>query len=98
MASNSILIHSISPEEFKQLIVQTIMEVLGKDMPFSEEPELLTSEQVQSILGVSKVTLYQWRKSGKIPYHRISRKVYYKKKELMEALIILPKGKGRRCI
>ncbi len=51
-----------------------------------EEDQLIKIDEVCKILQVSKVTVHSWKKAGKIPFHRISNKVYFKKSEILEAL------------
>jgi excisionase family DNA binding protein len=50
------------------------------------EDELLKIPEVASILGVSIVTIHQWKKSGKLCFHRLGGRVFFKKSEILEAL------------
>lgn len=51
-----------------------------------ESEELLSIEEVCQIFNVSKVTLYKWKKKGLIPYYKMSRRVYFKKSEVVDSL------------
>ena len=62
-------------EEFKQFV----------NTPKTEYDELLTIEQTAKLLHVSKVTIHKWKKQRLIPFHRIGRRIMFKKKELIEA-------------
>ena len=48
--------------------------------------ELMTIEQACLFLHVSKVTIHKWKKKKSIFAHRIGRRIYFKKHELMEAM------------
>ncbi|WP_417861483.1 helix-turn-helix domain-containing protein [Winogradskyella sediminis] len=49
----------------------------------SEKDELLTPDDVCALLGISKVTLWNWQKSGKIKSYGIGAKRFYKKAEIL---------------
>jgi len=56
-----------------------MMEILTKN--------LYDQNDVAALLGVSKQTLYNWRRNGQLPCTRkIGRKYYYRKDELEELL------------
>lgn len=64
----------------------------------SELPDvLLKIEDVCNLLKVSKVTIHKWKKEGKIPYHRISSRIFFKRSEVLSSLKSddLSKWKGR---
>lgn len=48
--------------------------------------DLITDEELQKRLQVSRTTLYNWRKSGIIPYRRIGNKLRYSWKAVLEVL------------
>ena len=50
------------------------------------EQELITDDEMQRRLGVSRTTLYNWRKDGTIPYLRIGKKLFYRWKEIISKL------------
>jgi len=95
---NSILISEVSPEQLKDMLKEALREILHENgsLPKQEEDGLLTSEEMMKMFGITKITLYLWRKKKLMPYHRIARKIYYKKSEVSEALKFLPNYKGRR--
>jgi len=74
-----------------------------KQEPSSEpaEGKLLNIEEACALLHVSKVTIHKWKKQKLIFSHRIGRKIYFKKEELLQSLfssenkknISLPKKK-----
>ena len=50
------------------------------------ELELITDDEMQRRLGVSRTTLYNWRKEGTLPYLRIGKKLFYRWKEIINKL------------
>lgn len=48
--------------------------------------DLITDEELQKRLQVSRTTLYNWRKAGIIPYRRIGNKLRYSWKAVLEVL------------
>ncbi len=59
-----------------------------QNLSFDNLPELLTLEEVSSLLRVSKITLKRWGKKGKLPAIRINSRGdrRYKKQEVMRFL------------
>lgn len=50
------------------------------------EQDLITDDEMQRRLGVSRTTLYNWRKEGTIPYVRIGKKLFYRWKEIINKI------------
>lgn len=48
--------------------------------------ELMTIEEACQFLHVSKVTIHKWKKRKLIFSHRIGRKIYFKRHELLAAM------------
>lgn len=46
--------------------------------------EVLSVDEVCKRLNVSRTTVYEWRRSGKVPSHQIGRRVFFKKSELLK--------------
>ncbi|MCF8369435.1 MAG: helix-turn-helix domain-containing protein [Bacteroidales bacterium] len=38
------------------------------------------------MLNISKVTLHNWKKAGKIPFYRINRRLYFRRSEIVGLL------------
>ena len=83
------VLNTLSLSEFKDLISEGVTTGLGSinkaEEPVSET-ELLNISQVCDLLKISKVTLHKWKRLGKLPYHRISNKIYFKKDEVIAHL------------
>lgn len=88
---NKILFIDLEPDELRALIKDSIFEALEKQ-PISSLPqqsdsdELLRLNQVAELLQVSKVTIHNWKRTGKLPFHRISNKIFFKKSEVISSL------------
>ena len=95
MEKQTILIQS-SPEDLAKLINAGIKEqleafkksLLAKDA----NDELLTREEACEYLKIDPSTLWHWQNRGKVIDYKISgNRIYYKRSELLEALIPLKK-------
>ena len=93
----TILLHNITPDEFKNELILSIKEVIqGLLLETKQEKpaEYLTRKQVSEILKVSIVTLTQWDKVGVIQPYRIGNLIRYKSNEIEEALIKINYGRN----
>jgi len=52
----------------------------------NQETGLMNMEEVIQFLKVSKVTIHNWKKKGIITSHKMGRKLYFKRSELLEAI------------
>lgn len=68
----------------EEQIVRTIKKLLNSN-PVNGE-ELLTIERTCELFQISKVTLHKWKKSGRLPYVKVDRKVYFKASDITEFL------------
>ena len=92
------MISEYSPEQFRDMLKALLKELLSEvqNLPSQDDGKLLSSQDLLEMLHVSKITLYEWRRKKLIPYHRVARRIYYKKSEIMDAMTKLPNHKGRR--
>lgn len=81
---------TLSREELKNLIREAIAECNSPDNANSNDVQqsetLIKIDDVCELLKVSKVTIHKWKKEGKIPFHRISNRVFFKKTEILGAI------------
>lgn len=78
---------SISSDELKELIQDCINLEFGKISNQVKEPsDLIKAKEAGMLLQVSKVTLYNWMKEGKITGYYLGSRLYFKKSELVESL------------
>lgn len=57
-----------------------------EEIQISPEDTLMDMEETLKFLKVSKVTIHNWKKGGIIKSHKMGRKLYFKKVELLDAL------------
>ena len=78
---------SITPDELKDIVTSAVRQELSKQKQKDDsQDDLLKIEQVREIFKVSKVTIHNWKKSGKLPFYRINSRVFFKKSEVLDAL------------
>jgi excisionase family DNA binding protein len=84
------LLIQISKDELKALIQEAVKDVVKERQPVKvvqpDADPLLKIGEICKILQVSKVTIHQWKKQGKIPFHRISNRIFFKRSEILESL------------
>lgn len=75
------------PTEFKNLIKDSVRsELQNFTPPAHKEEQLIKTKEACKLLHVSSVTLNQWRKEGRIPFHRIASRIYFKHSELLDSM------------
>jgi excisionase family DNA binding protein len=84
-------LYTLTAEQFGQLVGEIlesrIEKLLTKDLTGSDgEGELIKIGEVCKLLKVSKVTVFAWIKEKKIPCHRIGRRLFFKKQEVINSL------------
>ncbi len=99
------MITEISPEDLQVMIEETIRKILGEQSQPNKsrvESQLMSDEELKKLMGVSKATLYLWRRDGKIPFQRIGKKIFYKISDVEKAMGLsgdkpqLPERRSRR--
>jgi hypothetical protein len=95
MTKEMILFSPITLSELESRI-----KILLRDALLSKEQEkiqdqLLSAEETRKLFcpPISKVTLYNWTKQGKLKQYRIGYRIFYKYSEIQEALVQLKKYK-----
>ena len=92
-SKSTILLHNITPEEFKEKLIFSLKEVIQELIleTKKEKPlEYLTRQQVAEILKISMVTISDWNKKGILKPYRMGNLIRYKSNELEEALTRIP--------
>ena len=92
--TNSILLQTLSPEQFTELmtnVFRTQLEDFKKSLSINNPDELLTREQACEFLQINSSTLFHWQNKGKVQAYGIGSRRYYKKAELLECLTPLKK-------
>lgn len=83
---NDPLIATMTISELKEMIRHCISEAIPPPITIPVDEPLLKRKEIADILRISLVTLHQWMKEGRIPYHRIHSRIYFKPSEVQEAL------------
>jgi excisionase family DNA binding protein len=52
----------------------------------AKAPQILTQEKACNELGISRSTLTQWRKEGRVPYHRQGKRIFFDRVELLNSM------------
>ena len=65
-----------------------MLEVIDENESNNRRKELLTFKEVISLLGISASTLNSWKREGKIPYHKLNGRIYFKYAEIVQSLKI----------
>lgn len=66
--------------------IATLKKELSKQFQPKEQTELLTRDEVCSMLKIDRSTLYRWTKREKLNSYPVERRVYYKRNEIDEIL------------
>lgn len=78
---------AMTKEELQTLIHKEMLNaVLSANQQITSQEEIITHEKAEEILGLSRMGLYSWRRSGKIPYHKIGKRIYFKRTDIDGAL------------
>ena len=86
-------IENISVEELTEIIAEKLVDKLEKRIATlissQNDEELLTREETAKLLKIDSSTLWHWTNKGKITAYGIASRRYYKRGEIMKALVIL---------
>lgn len=87
---HQVLLHTISLEEFQDTIKTCLREIIiefkNHDDLKKSHDELLTVKQVAKLLNVTKATLHNWHKNGKLMPQKIEGRVLYTRDAVMAAI------------
>jgi len=82
----------LQPDELKGLITESVnqaIEAIKKTLQPCSDDNLLTRKQACEFLQIDSSTLWEWTKKGKIQAYGTGGRRYYKKSELLNALVPL---------
>jgi len=84
-------IESISVDELADIIAEKLVDKLEKRIGTliskQNDEELLTREETAMMLKTSYTTLWDWTKKEKLIAYRLGNRIYYKRGEIMKALV-----------
>jgi phage antirepressor YoqD-like protein len=83
---NEQLIITLKVDDLKNIIDESVTNALTKVPQKTEEETILKRIDVAKLFKISLVTLNQWMRDGRIVYHRINSRIFFKRSEVMDAL------------
>lgn len=91
MQENITQLHNVKPQQIINPIndLKKQIEDLKKSFQPKEPTEYLTRQEVVEMLKINLSTLYNWTKNKKLVSYGIGARVYYKRKEVENAIIKL---------
>ena len=90
--TNNIVLSPISLDDLEKRIENIVLRCFEKKHSLKPAPtnqqndELLKAKEVCKLLNISLVTLWTWKKLGKIPYYNIGTRIFFKKHEVIASL------------
>jgi len=78
----------LTVEEFRKILDERLEAAFTRFRVDAQpnQDNLVSRKDIARLFGVSLVTVNTWMKEGLLPYHRINRRVYFKKSEVMASL------------
>ena len=92
MDPQSIIMHNISPDQFREILKEIVESVQYHFSPPSPSPvqkELMTLEEVAEHFKKKQNTIINWTKKKYLTKYGIGRAVFYKREEVQNAVIPL---------
>lgn len=80
--NNKVILISLSSDELKDIV----RDVIRDEVNLKRDKEIMSSEECCEYLGISTSCLNAWKIQGKLPYRRISKRVFFLKTEIDSAL------------
>ncbi len=90
------LIVTLNVNDLKLIIDKSIQNAFSKVPQQKEVESILRRKDVAKLFSVSLVTIADWMKTGKLPYHRINSRIFFKMSELMKCMEIKEKYKLKK--
>lgn len=91
MEKQIVQIESVNVKELTDIISEKLIEKLETKISSliqkNSDDELLTREETAKLLRVNVTTLWHWTKKGKLIAYGIGNRAYYKRGEVMSALV-----------
>ena len=83
---DKICLMQLTEDELRELIKSSVQEIINKNKSNQQNKDLLTFKEVIILLGISASTLNSWKREGKIPYHKLNGRIYFKYDEILQSL------------
>ena len=76
----------LSKEELIEIVNSAILESLSSNHQTSKTGKLIKINELCEVLKVSKATIHKWKKEGRIPFRRMSNRVFFYLDEVLDSL------------
>jgi excisionase family DNA binding protein len=80
----------VTGSELRTLLRGEIADALSRQKSNSlsgqANDQLLKRDDIAKMFGVTLVTVHAWMNAGKIPFHRMGGRVFFKKEEVVESM------------
>lgn len=87
---NNLTLTMLSKEELQEAIVKALSqqntEPEAKPEKSDDMPKLLSIADLCKYFNVSRVTIHAWMKQGRLPFRKVSRKVFFKLDEVLASM------------
>ncbi len=83
---DKICLMQLTEDELREIIKSSVQEIINENKSNQQNKDLLTFKEVISLLGISASTLNSWKREGKIPYHKLNGRIYFKYDEITQSL------------
>jgi len=77
--------------EFVEVIRSVVKQEIEESQKLQHQEKFLSASEVCTMLGISRGTLINWVKDGRINEHRIGQKKFYRNREIIESMRVLKK-------
>ena len=82
--NSQILLNGVTIDQLAEAILKKLK--VSQDVAQTSENDYLTREQVCTLLSINKTTLWKHTKSGKLLSYGLGNRIYYSKKEVLNAI------------
>ncbi|HRN95183.1 MAG TPA: helix-turn-helix domain-containing protein [Chitinophagales bacterium] len=81
----NIILSPINIDELETRLVSRLKTELNLSTPAptNQQDEFLTVKEVARLLGVSLVTIHQWKKDGKLKFQRFGTRIRFRKSDIL---------------
>jgi excisionase family DNA binding protein len=73
-------------DDIRALLRYEIAQQPPATLAAAEPDQLLTIVQAASLLDVCRQTIHEWKRRGLLPFHKLGKRTYFKKLDLLESL------------
>lgn len=86
MEQNNIILFSLSQDELRMIIRDSVKIELSAFLENKREKELMNFNETCEFLGIHTSTLNKWKAENKIPFKRLGKRVFFNRTDVLSAL------------